>query len=141
MRFLCFPVLSGSAEAQVIWGGTVKHLLIAYFIINISTKKTSKCIHVCQSYSKRKVGRFLRHGVYTAALHTKIQIQIYHTGYIVQLSFKNLKRNTYVKYANYYYFNFCVISQLSVVIKRYGTSTQFLHPSCRPTSSVKPLKA
>jgi len=33
-----FPVLPGSAEAQVIWGGTVKHLLIAYFIDNISAK-------------------------------------------------------------------------------------------------------
>ena len=32
------PVLPGSAEAQVIWGGTVKHLLIAYFIGNISDK-------------------------------------------------------------------------------------------------------
>jgi len=30
---------------------------------NISTKKISKSIHVCQSYSKPKVGRFLRHGV------------------------------------------------------------------------------
>jgi len=36
MRFSCFP---GIAEAQVIWGGTVKRLLIAYFIGNISAKK------------------------------------------------------------------------------------------------------
>jgi len=35
----CFPVLPGSAEAQVILGGTVKRLLIAYFIGNISAKK------------------------------------------------------------------------------------------------------
>jgi len=27
-----------SAEAQVIWGGTLKRLLIAYFISNISAK-------------------------------------------------------------------------------------------------------
>jgi len=40
----------------------VERLLIAYFISNISAKK-SKSIHVCQSYSKPKVGRFLRHGV------------------------------------------------------------------------------
>ena len=33
-----FPRLSGSAEAHVIWGGTVKRLLIAYFIGNISAK-------------------------------------------------------------------------------------------------------
>jgi len=39
MRFSCFPILPGSVEAQVIWGGIVKHLLIAYFIHNISTKK------------------------------------------------------------------------------------------------------
>ena len=58
MRFSCFPILPGSAEAQVIWGGTVKRLLIAYFIRNNSAKKTSKCIHVCQSHSKPKVGRF-----------------------------------------------------------------------------------
>jgi len=38
MRFSCFPVLLGSAEAQVIWGGTVKRLLIAYFIGNIYAK-------------------------------------------------------------------------------------------------------
>jgi len=63
MRFSCFPVLPGSAEAHVIWGGTVKLVLIAYFIRNISAKKISKCIHVCQSYSNSKVGRFLRHSV------------------------------------------------------------------------------
>jgi len=39
MRFSCFPVLPGSAEAQVIWGGRVKHLLIAYFIGNIFAEK------------------------------------------------------------------------------------------------------
>ena len=33
-----FPVLPGDVEAQVIWGDTVKHLLIAYFISNISAK-------------------------------------------------------------------------------------------------------
>ena len=39
MWFSCFRVLPGSAEAKVIWGGIVKHLLIAYFIGNISVKK------------------------------------------------------------------------------------------------------
>ena len=58
-----FPRLPGSAEAQVIWGGIVKCLLIAYFIGNISAKKISKSVHVCQSSGKKKVGRFLRHGV------------------------------------------------------------------------------
>ena len=54
IRFLCFPVLPGSAEAQVTWGGTVKHLLIAYFISKISAKKISKCVHVCQSYGNQR---------------------------------------------------------------------------------------
>jgi len=49
--------MSGTAEAQVIWDGVVKRLLIAYIIGNISAKK-SKYIHVCQSYSKSQVGRF-----------------------------------------------------------------------------------
>ena len=35
---LVFSVLPGTAEAQVIWGDTVKRLLIAYFISNISAK-------------------------------------------------------------------------------------------------------
>ena len=39
MQFLCLPVLPGSAEAQIIWGGIVKRLLIAYFIGNISAQK------------------------------------------------------------------------------------------------------
>jgi len=34
-----FPVLPGSAETQVIWGGILKRLLIAYFIGSISAKK------------------------------------------------------------------------------------------------------
>jgi len=58
MWFSCFHVLPGSAEAQVIWGGIVKRLLIAYFISNISAKNMSKSIHVRQSYSEPKVGRF-----------------------------------------------------------------------------------
>jgi len=58
MLFLCFSILPGSAEAQLIWGGSVKHLLIAYFINNISAKKVSKSIHISQGYSKPKMGRF-----------------------------------------------------------------------------------
>jgi len=58
-----FPLLTCSAEAQIISGGIVNRLLIAYFIGNICAKKMTKSIHVRQSYSKPKVGRFLRHGV------------------------------------------------------------------------------
>jgi len=50
-----FPVLPVSAEAQVIWGGTVKRLLIAYFIGNISSK------NIKMRSRMSKVGRFLRH--------------------------------------------------------------------------------
>jgi len=46
MQFLCFPVLPGNAEAQVTSGGIVKHLLIAYFIGNISAKKISKLVNI-----------------------------------------------------------------------------------------------
>jgi len=63
MGFLCLPILPGSAEAQIIWGGTVKRLLTAYFIGTISAKRHEKCVQVCQSYSKAKVERFLRHSV------------------------------------------------------------------------------
>jgi len=34
-----FSVLPASAEAQVKWGGTLKRLLIAYFIGNISSNR------------------------------------------------------------------------------------------------------
>ena len=60
MRFSCFPVLPGCAEAHVSSGGRVKRLLVAYFISNIFVKKISRSIHVCHSYSRPKVGRFLR---------------------------------------------------------------------------------
>jgi len=57
MWFSCFPVLPGSAGAQVIWGGIVKRLLIAYFIGNISAKNIK--IHSCVSKLKQaKGGRF-----------------------------------------------------------------------------------
>ena len=48
LRKLRFPRLPGSADAQVIWGGILKHLLIAYFIGKISAKS----VHMCQSYNK-----------------------------------------------------------------------------------------
>ena len=47
-----FRVLPGSAEAQVTWGGTVKLLLIAYFISYISAKKYQNpfmCVKVIAS--------------------------------------------------------------------------------------------
>ena len=52
MWFSRFPVLPGSAEAQVTWGGVVKRLLIAYFIGGISAKKIQNlfmCVKVIAS--------------------------------------------------------------------------------------------
>jgi len=52
MWFSCFCILPGSAETQVIWGGTVKCLLIAYFIGNIYAKKCQNpfmCVKVTAS--------------------------------------------------------------------------------------------
>ena len=54
MWFSCFCVLPGSAEAQAIWGGIVKLLLVAYFIGNISAEKISKSIHVCQVIARQR---------------------------------------------------------------------------------------
>ena len=51
-----FPVLPGSAEAQVIWAGTVKCLLIACLSVTF-LPKISKSVHVYESYSKPKVFR------------------------------------------------------------------------------------
>ena len=63
--FSCFPILPGSttAQAHVIWGGTVKHVLIAYFIGNISAEKYQN-VFTCVKVSKPKVGRFLRDNVH-----------------------------------------------------------------------------
>jgi len=64
MQFSCFPVLSGSAEAQVIWGGIVKRF-IAYFIRSISAKKywnPFTCVKVIASQR----WDVLRHGIGTA---------------------------------------------------------------------------
>jgi len=33
---IAFPVLSGSAQAQVIWGGILKRIFIAYFIGSVA---------------------------------------------------------------------------------------------------------
>jgi len=53
MWFSCFPVLPRTAEARVIWGDILKHLLIAYFIGNISAKEYQNlfmCVKVIASH-------------------------------------------------------------------------------------------
>jgi len=68
MQFLCFTILPGSAEVHVIWGGTVKHLLTAYFIGNISAKKISKCVHASK-LRQTKGGTFFE----TQCISTEMQ--------------------------------------------------------------------
>ena len=58
MLFSCFPVLPGSAEAQVIWGGKVKYFWILIALSVTFLPKISISIHMWQSYSKPKLGRF-----------------------------------------------------------------------------------
>jgi len=65
------PVLPGSAEAEVIWGGIVKRLVIAYFIDNIYAKKISKSGHICQSYSKPTVTESTWKSLFTFCHHRK----------------------------------------------------------------------
>jgi len=60
MRFSSFPVLPGSAKAQVIWGGTVKRLLIAYFIGNISAKKCQNPFMLISKLQQTKGGTFFQ---------------------------------------------------------------------------------
>jgi len=70
MQFTCFPVLPGSAEAQVIWGGIVKRRLIAYFISNISAKKNIKIRSHVSKLWQGKGGTFLqRRCIYASTLH------------------------------------------------------------------------
>jgi len=63
MQFWCFPVLPGSAEAQVISGGIVKWVLIAYFISNISAKKYQNPFTCVKFTASQRWDVFLRHGV------------------------------------------------------------------------------
>jgi len=63
-NFRVSPFCPVVQKHKLLEGGTVKRRLIAYFIGNISAKKILQSIHVCQSYSKPKVGRVLIHGVH-----------------------------------------------------------------------------
>jgi len=54
MQFSRFPVLLGSAEAQVIWCGIVKCLLIAYFIGNLSAKNIKIRSHVSKVIASQR---------------------------------------------------------------------------------------
>ena len=74
MRFSCLPVLPRSAEAQVIWGGSAKRLLIAYFISNISAKKNIKMRSRVSVIANQRWDVFLRHSVVTQHLECQTKI-------------------------------------------------------------------
>ena len=61
MQFFMFPVLPGSAEAQVTRGGVVKRLLIAYFIGSISVKKYQNPFTRVKVIASQRWDVFLRH--------------------------------------------------------------------------------
>jgi len=63
MQFLHFSILPGSAEAQVIWCGIVKCLLIAYFIGNICAKRYQNPFTCVKVIASQRWDVFLRHGV------------------------------------------------------------------------------
>jgi len=54
MRFSCFPVLPGSAEAHVILGDIVNWFLIAYFMRNISAKRLQNVFKYVKVIAKQR---------------------------------------------------------------------------------------
>jgi len=54
-RFSCFPILPGSAEAQVISGGTTKHLLIVH-TLSVIFLPTNIKIRACVSKLQQAKG-------------------------------------------------------------------------------------
>jgi len=57
-NFCIFPVLSGTAEAQVIWCGIIVKCLWLLALSIHFCQKVSQSVKICQSYSTPKVGRF-----------------------------------------------------------------------------------
>jgi len=97
MWFSRFPVLQGSAEAQVTWGGIAKHVWLPALSV-IFLPKISKSIHVCQSYNKPTVRRFLRHGVYRETMQTHNLRNLYENA---SANYKQLQRTMYVCYESH----------------------------------------
>ena len=92
-----FPVLSGSAEVQVAWGGLVKRLLIAYFT-GISSAKNIKIRSYVSEIQQTKGGTFWHtvhigwSDVTVICGHITISILPGNTAYCVTLSGKDLSR-------------------------------------------------
>ena len=66
MRFLRFPILPGTAEAHIIWGGIVKCVLTAYFMGNISVKRYQNVFNYVKLIAKKRWDVFETQCTYTA---------------------------------------------------------------------------
>ena len=107
MWFSYFPVLPGSAEVQVIWGGILKHLLIAYFIGNISAKKISKSVRVW-----KKVIANRRWGIFWDTAYRRFFMFCYFSywvKFVLLYLFENYFNYSHFYLGNLYMINFCVL--------------------------------
>ena len=68
--FSVFSVLQGSAEALIRWGGQIYHLLIAYFLSNISAKYENLTM-LSRVIAKNIGDFFLRHSVVFTIHHAR----------------------------------------------------------------------
>ena len=66
-----------SAEAQVISGGIVRRLLIAYFTGNISAKKYQNSFMCVKVIASQRWDVFLRHGVVSYIIAKCISVLLY----------------------------------------------------------------
>jgi len=88
MQSLSFPDLPGSAEAQVIWHGIVKCLLIAYFIRNISANKYQNPFTRVKVIASQRWDAFVRHSV----------VLRYKWNHVIRCQFDAQLRTQYVTY-------------------------------------------
>jgi len=77
MQFSRFPVLPNSAEAQVIWCGIVKCLLLAYFIGNIFAKKYPNPFTCVKVIASQKLDVFWDGVVVTAACRWRCKAETF----------------------------------------------------------------
>jgi len=112
MWFSCFHVLPGSAQAQVIWGGIVKRLLIAYFIGNICAKKyqnpfmcvkviasqrwdffETRCIYILEGFCPLTEFCYVQNSLCVQVLRSRILAALLHSTPAAGLS-QTLRRGT-----------------------------------------------
>jgi len=122
--FSCFRVLPGSAEAQVIWGGVVKCVLIAYFISNISSKKYQNPFMCVKVIANQRWDVF-RHGVLCGRLQCE-RMAVESLNFFTLCLLPKRKSNITVETAAYYkenkYRKRVIIFAYSNEVK-YGTVT------------------